>query len=138
MLSRYVTCNLNILSPTQVLLSQTESSSGGRVQMSTSVGSDTRNEENVSAAISLDTCIESRVSSHVYHVTCIMVSRVSWCDLRAAWSRNTMPRAKSIWMVTRWSQDTHSSSKPVSFHQLSFHFKYIYHYLFNSLLFKLL
>ena len=63
MLSRYVTCNLNILRPTQVLLSQTESSSGGRVQMSTSVGSDTRNEENVSAAISLDTCIKSRVSS---------------------------------------------------------------------------
>ena len=62
----------------------------------------------------------------MYHVACIMVSRVSWCDLRAAWSRNTTPRAKSIWMVTRWSQDTHSSSKPVSFHQLSFHFKYIY------------
>ena len=77
MLSRYVTCNLNILSPTQVLLSQTESSSGGRVQMSTSVGSDTRNEENVSAAISLDTCIGYHVTCNVPGVSSCHVSRVS-------------------------------------------------------------
>ena len=70
-------CNLNILRPTQVLLSQTESSSGGRVQMSTSVGSDTRNEENVSAAISLDTCIVYHVTCNVPGVSSCHVSRVS-------------------------------------------------------------
>ena len=76
--------NLKYLNPTQVLWIQTERKREGRVMMSTMVGMEKRKVMKVSAAISLS----------------------------EACSKKTIPRAKSIWIVNLWSQDTHSSIRP--------------------------
>ena len=76
--------NLKYLNPTQVLWIQTERKRAGRVMMSTMLGIEKRKAAKVSAAISLsEACI-----------------------------KKIIPSAKSIWIVTFWSQDTHSSIRP--------------------------
>ena len=76
--------NLKYLKPTQVLWIQTERKRAGRVMMSTMLGMEKRNVMKVSAAISLS----------------------------EACSKKMIPSAKSIWIVSLWSQDTHSSIRP--------------------------
>ena len=76
--------DLKHLTPIQVLFSQTAVKREGKVMISTMVGREKRKWMNVSAARSL----------------------------RKAYRRKMMARAKSIWMVILWSQETHSSIKP--------------------------
>ena len=76
--------NLKYLNPTQVLWIQTERKRAGSVMMSTRLGMEKRKVMKVSAAISL----------------------------REACSKKMIPRAKSIWIVSLWSQETHSSIRP--------------------------